>query len=238
SLRCAAKVRGDTHAHGLFTGTRARRAQNGMSGVPEAASCRAPVDAPKRPLRPGDASHRTGLRLITVNLCKAPTQARRRERRSALMAHRGVAPCVTSQRARGCLRLGRLGRLASYVPASPVCSRWTSRRVLGLGLGDITDRPPASLSRRPLLKGTAGVVTVAAAALVGVVDDAWAHTAGRTRVAAGSSVGQARGASGKGSTARLFGELDDKIQHAMEKYAIPGVGLAVLANGQQHVRGF
>src|SRR5215470_16441341 len=92
----------------------------------------------------------------------------------------------------------------------------------------VTDRP-LGLSRRSMLKGTAGLVTLAAAAALTGFDDESAQAA---------SPGRTGGSSGKSSTDRLFGELDAKIQHAMEKYAIPGVAVAVVAHGQEHVRGF
>lgn len=95
------------------------------------------------------------------------------------------------------------------------------------------------LSRRAMLKGTAGVVALgAAAALTSCAEEESAQAVERTRGAAGSSIGETGGSPGDPSTDRLFGMLDEKIQHAMEKYAIPGVAVGVFSNGQQHVRGY
>ena len=57
-----------------------------------------------------------------------------------------------------------------------------------------------------------------------------------TTVAA-SSRGTARSAGATSSDA-LFVELDDKIQAAMARHAVPGAAVAVLHDGHEHVRGY
>ena len=46
------------------------------------------------------------------------------------------------------------------------------------------------------------------------------------------------GASSPSASDALFAELDAKIQSAMEEYAVPGVAVAVLHDGNEHVRGY
>ena len=43
---------------------------------------------------------------------------------------------------------------------------------------------------------------------------------------------------GPAQTSDAFGELDAKIEEAMKAYAIPGVAVAVITDGQEHVKGF
>src|SRR5262245_41928538 len=84
---------------------------------------------------------------------------------------------------------------------------------------------PRQVSRRGLLRATAGV---AAAATVG-----WAApTLARPAPPAGASSCSLR------ATDPPVRALDEKIQAAMAQHQIPGVAVGVYYQGQEHVRGY
>ncbi|MBS1674314.1 MAG: beta-lactamase family protein, partial [Actinobacteria bacterium] len=89
------------------------------------------------------------------------------------------------------------------------------------------------MSRRSLLRGSAGVAAIVAAGTAVVGCTAEEPGAASRTGSAGPNAASSRTASDA-----LFAELDAKITSAMKKYAVPGVAVAVLHNGHEHVRGY
>lgn len=95
--------------------------------------------------------------------------------------------------------------------------------------------PPASrtMSRRSMLRRSADLAAIVAAgtAVAGCTDEdpGASSPTGSTGPTAGSS---------PSASDALFAELDAKIQSAMNEYAVPGVAVAVLHDGNEHVRGY
>jgi CubicO group peptidase (beta-lactamase class C family) len=92
----------------------------------------------------------------------------------------------------------------------------------GRGATDVTDEH-GRLSRRTLVQTAAAAGVVLAVPGGALADTARPH---------------AKRAGPRGPAERLFGELDEKIQRAMEKHRVPGAAVGVIYRGSEHRKGF
>src|SRR6266851_6816665 len=88
------------------------------------------------------------------------------------------------------------------------------------------------VSRRGLLRATAGVAAAAAAGSVTPGPSLAAHGTGWTASRPGAQAGPPT------ASDPLFRALDEKIEAAMARYHIPGVAVGVLHDGREYVRGY
>jgi CubicO group peptidase (beta-lactamase class C family) len=100
-----------------------------------------------------------------------------------------------------------------------------------------TPAGPPTMSRRSMLRRSAGTaaLVVAGTAVVGCAAE---DAADSSPSSTASSPSSSTATTGGTSSDALFAELDEKIQAAMEQYAVPGVAVAVLHDGNEHVRGY
>ena len=99
-----------------------------------------------------------------------------------------------------------------------------------------------ALSRRSLLRGTAGLVATAAVApaVASCTSDPPADADATTGSTAGPPAGTASTEAGSSSNAAggVFAELDAKIEAGMQAYAIPGVAVGVWYQGEEYLKGY
>jgi CubicO group peptidase (beta-lactamase class C family) len=114
-----------------------------------------------------------------------------------------------------------------------------AERGAGHGIDDAVADEAPTLSRRAVLRRSVEVAALAVAGTVVAGCTADPSASPNPMGGAGGTIASIpTSSSGTSSSAALFAELDAKIEAAMEKFAVPGAAVAVVHDGNEHVRGY